>query len=457
MALFCCSIARAQTILPYTGLLNYTNALSGGTLIYSNSFTGGTNSINGVTPTYINPNANYYGGSLSATFLSGTNLFTNNAYATQNGLMGGHDEGVYLPFWPTNGYIYNFSMTLTWNATPPAGDWDAVGYDTLITTNTFTTYSDPRPSSEGGNPWSLLNMFANGQGAIFYKSPSTPINSVPNLMTQLNFPYVINLVLDTTTTNWTAMEFVGGTPIWAFTYTNGTHAPIASFGYGQTTSVAGDSQWGPLTLSAVALAIVQQPASVSLSEGTTFTNAVVAGGQSPFAYQWYTNGSAIANATNASLIFSSVTNSDANTDYYCVVTNASGSVTSAPASLVVYTAPKILSANPITYTNLMTLFGGSGNNLGSSPTFSVEAGGLGPLTYYWQTNGVGAAVTAVNGFNTFTYTNCQMNSPTTYACIVSNSVGTVTNTWQVQYIPTPTAPYPQLIISNGPVAYWRLD
>src|SRR6202012_4482670 len=36
-------------------------------------------------------------------------------------------------------------------------------------------------------------------------------------------------------------------------------------------------------------------------------------------------------------------------------------------------------------------------------------------------------------------------------------LGTATNTWTAQYIPTPTAAYPQLVLADGPVGYWRLD
>jgi hypothetical protein len=273
-------------------------------------------------------------------------------------------------------------------------------------------------------------------------------------MNSLNTPYVINLLVDTTTTNWVAAEYVAGTFINSYTYTNGAHPKLISFGYTQTTTTAGAFQWGPITMSAVPLAITKNPSSANVNQGANYTNTVIAGGQSPFAYQWYTNGVALVNATNAALIFSPVTNSNASADYYCVVTNAYGAVTSAPASLVVYTTPLFLSANPITYTNPMTLFGGSGANLGSSPSFSVSGGGSLPFSYFWLTNGV-----AVGGANStaFTFTNCQMGGPTSFACIISNNLGTATNIWTAQYIPTPTAPYPQLVLADGPAAYWRLD
>jgi hypothetical protein len=59
--------------------------------------------------------------------------------------------------------------------------------------------------------------------------------------------------------------------------------------------------------------------------------------------------------------------------------------------------------------------------------------------------------------NNFTFTDCQMDGPTSFSCIISNALSTATNTWTAQYIPTPTAPYPQLVLTDAPAAFWRLD
>jgi hypothetical protein len=106
----------------------------------------------------------------------------------------------------------------------------------------------------------------------------------------------------------------------------------------------------------------------------------------------------------------------------------------------------------------MTLFGatniGGTNYPGSSVNFSVSTAGAAPITYSWLTNGV--TVGGVTG-STFSYTNCQLNSATNFACVASNSLGQTTNTWGAQYIPSPTAPYPTRVMALGPVAYWRLN
>ena len=60
-------------------------------------------------------------------------------------------------------------------------------------------------------------------------------------------------------------------------------------------------------------------------------------GTAPFFYQWFTNDVPIGNATNSTLILNPVSISDAGTNYYVVVTNNYGAVTSAVVSLTVLT------------------------------------------------------------------------------------------------------------------------
>jgi hypothetical protein len=60
------------------------------------------------------------------------------------------------------------------------------------------------------------------------------------------------------------------------------------------------------------------------------------------------------------------------------------------------------------------------------------------IFYQWLTNGV-----AVSGATntSFLVTNCQMNSPTNFACIATNNYGKATNAWSAAYVPAPVAPY----------------
>ncbi len=193
--------------------------------------------------------------------------------------------------------------------------------------------------------------------------------------------------------------------------------------------------------------IAQQPQSAILTQGNAFASTVVAWGQSPLAYQWYeTNlvaqtANALPGQTNASLIFDSVQSSNSG-DYYVVITNANGSVMSETVALAVYSTPAILQA----YTN-MVLFAGA------SPVFSVTAAGVAPLNYQWTSNGV-----AITGATNASYTQANLQSgATNYSCIITNSLGSVTDLISVTTIPVPTNSYPQAVLAANPIGYWRLN
>ena len=118
-------------------------------------------------------------------------------------------------------------------------------------------------------------------------------------------------------------------------------------------------------------------------------------------------------------------------------------------------SPTFSAEYPITHTNVMTLYGGSGGLLGSSPTFSVVAQGTSPLSYQWRTNGVavGGATSA-----SFTFTNAQVDGPTNFDCVVTNTSGSITSmVWRVAYVPAPTASFPQSVLALHPMAYWRMN
>ena len=80
--------------------------------------------------------------------------------------------------------------------------------------------------------------------------------------------------------------------------------------------------------------IVQQPADVSIRVGNFAAFSVKATGNGFITYQWFKNGVPISGKTSATLSFIAVKPSDAGT-YWCVVSNALGSVTSDAATLMV--------------------------------------------------------------------------------------------------------------------------
>lgn len=80
--------------------------------------------------------------------------------------------------------------------------------------------------------------------------------------------------------------------------------------------------------------ITTQPQSVSILSGQNAVFTVVASGTAPLSYQWFTAAGAIAGATNATLTLTSVAPS-AQGNYWAVISNTEGSLTSAKAFLTV--------------------------------------------------------------------------------------------------------------------------
>ncbi|MEY2408077.1 MAG: peptidyl-prolyl cis-trans isomerase, partial [Verrucomicrobiota bacterium] len=91
--------------------------------------------------------------------------------------------------------------------------------------------------------------------------------------------------------------------------------------------------------------IVGQPQNRAVTVGETVSFNVTAAGTGILNYQWYSNAVPIPNASQASLVLTSVQSSQA-ANYFAIVSNANGSATSRVAVLVVSLAPLCLAAPP---------------------------------------------------------------------------------------------------------------
>lgn len=146
------------------------------------------------------------------------------------------------------------------------------------------------------------------------------------------------------------------------------------------------------------IAITTQPVSASLVTGSNSVLSVVATGAG-LTYQWYKDGSAIADATNPVYV------ATAAGSYYVVVTSAAGAMTSATAVLTETTAPVIV-----------TQPAGAVIQTGTTQTLSVETTGAG-LNYQWYVGG-----SAIAGATSATY---AAGSAGSYTVTVSNAAGSV--------------------------------
>ena len=156
--------------------------------------------------------------------------------------------------------------------------------------------------------------------------------------------------------------------------------------------------------------ITTPPQGRTVGSGAGVNLGVTAGGTSPLVYQWFQNGVAVPGGTGPTLSLSNIQPNQGG-NYTVIIANAFGSITSAPALVVVFAPPSIL-AQP---TNATVSVGGTA-------TFSISALGPPPLEFQWRKNGANIAG-AIN--STFTITNVQFDDGATYTVLVASPGGTL--------------------------------
>ncbi|MGZ4974091.1 MAG: immunoglobulin domain-containing protein, partial [Limisphaerales bacterium] len=150
----------------------------------------------------------------------------------------------------------------------------------------------------------------------------------------------------------------------------------------------------------------------------------VAAAGSSFSYQWQFDGADLPGATNSSLVITNVQFANAGT-YDLVVTNFAGATTSSNATLTVVAYPPSIVSQP---TNRGVVVGGSAS-------FSVNASGTAPLSYFWQVGGVPIAGATAS---TLTITNAQPSDAGSYSVVITNAYGSVTSSNAVLTVVPPT-------------------
>jgi hypothetical protein len=241
ISLFCGSIGNAQ-------------------IIYSNAFNGGAVSIYRHVPTF---STNYAGGTSSAWW----NVLSNSAtsFLHTDGTIGTTLSSMLLPFTPRSGYTYTLTASVT-VPTMTAGKWINLGF---AATNPFVnTATDSRLGSTliNGGPWGYLTE---GSGGDFFFPTRATSTANATLMPSPG-TYTVQMILDTTASQWTASEFVNGTQIGtAFTYS--ANPSITAFGIGQTTLTSSTGiQWNYVALTATGSGLTNTVnATVSFSPANT--------------------------------------------------------------------------------------------------------------------------------------------------------------------------------------------
>ncbi len=143
------------------------------------------------------------------------------------------------------------------------------------------------------------------------------------------------------------------------------YVAVATNSFGSTTSVV-----AALTVDSRPL-IVGEPADASVAPGGPASFVVSVNGPE-LRYQWFRDGSPLANGTNAALSISNVALGSQGT-YQAVVTNFAGSVTSRVAALTFNSVALNIVAQPVSLTVTQ----------GTVASFSVLASGVPVIAYQW--------------------------------------------------------------------------
>lgn len=182
--------------------------------------------------------------------------------------------------------------------------------------------------------------------------------------------------------------------------------------------------------------LTAQPVDEIVAAGAPVTLSVSASGTGPLGYQWWNNEGPIAGATNAQLAFNPAETNDWD-NYFVVLTNAYGAVTSSVAALVVY-GPVTISAGPAS--EVVTA--------GATVTLSVAASGYPAPQYQWSLNGTNLPGATASSL---TLSKVQLTNMGSYQVSVSNAYsGQVSAPAILSMSPSIVTPY------TGATAIWGL-
>lgn len=190
----------ASTILLFGGSIGKAQ------VIYSNSFSGGATTINGMPPTF----ASGFAG--SPNYASWNCTYTNGPFTSLNGTVlasgaiGTNAGSVLLPFTPQNGAVYFLTASITLPASSP--NWVGLGFAQSDTQGTNPTGERFTDGNVKGGPWMDVSA---GKTSTFFGGPETSLGSASAMVEPTAGTYSLTIVLNTSKAQWTTAAYVNGT------------------------------------------------------------------------------------------------------------------------------------------------------------------------------------------------------------------------------------------------------
>jgi cyclophilin family peptidyl-prolyl cis-trans isomerase len=331
---------------------------------------------------------------------------------------------IFVPPFPLSATVRagtNYTLQATAVATNPISYlWRKDGAPVAGATNASLTLFNIQPTNAG----SYVLIATNTSGAATSAVATITVDATPLIFTQPT-----NLVVSPTANT---SFFVGASPTSGMSFywyrdgvrvgpnaatlpiTNaapadrGSYFVVISNAYGIATS-----QVATLTFNSLALQIVTQPSSVTVTEGQNINFNVVVTGFPAITYQWYFANAPLPGQTTNLLSLTNITTAHVGT-YHVVITNGYLALTSAPAILAL--SPAASPQITLQPTNLAA-------RAGSNVTFSAFASGTSPLTYWWFQNGSALGAPGPS----LVLTNVQATNAGAYQVIVTNLFGMATS------------------------------
>ena len=365
-------------------------------------------------------------------------------YITLGGKVSG-DPGSVVAAAPLPGGLTNYTVE---HLTSPLEDWGVItGTPTNAMTNVLINLAASNPNFNAGAPVTgslFLTVVPTSTPIVI---TSNPTNIIANNGQNVTFgavvtgtgPYhyqwyygdtnIFNHIPDATNSNYSfkatnaVIIAAGKTNVY---YNSGNYQVRIAGASGMIAS-----QVATLIVNTPSLAISSPPTNLNVNVGDTAAFAVTAAGTSTMGYQWYKSGTIrISGATSSSYSISNVQASNAG-NFTVVVTNTSGSLTSSIAALsvnAVGVAAPVITNQPVGLTNVA----------GSSPSFSVIAGGAAPIAYQWRWNATNNLLNATNSF--LTLTNARVSQAGDYSVVINNNAGSVTSSPAKLVVTIPPSP-----------------
>jgi hypothetical protein len=180
--------------------------------------------------------------------------------------------------------------------------------------------------------------------------------------------------------------------------------------------------------------IVTNPVNRTVNPGDTVAFSVAALGDFPLSYQWQLAGTNLPSATASNFTIVHVQSTDVGT-YTVAITNAYGSVTSAPATLNLFAAIVTPPSSQVV-------------TQGSTAVFTVVADGSPPLSYQWRKDGSPISAATASAYQ---IDGVRTSNAGNYDVVVTNQFNSVTSsvaTLTVKSASSPTLAQPKVAGSN---------